>query len=66
MLNITQSVKGNVLTITVDLSKRFGPSGSGKSITIASTQGNQKLDGAYQNVSFGLNVYTKVDATATA
>jgi hypothetical protein len=58
MLNITQTVKGNVLTIQVDLSKRFGPSASGKTMIIASTQGNQKVDG-HPAVSFGVNVYTK-------
>jgi hypothetical protein len=33
-------VEGNILTIRVDLSKEFGPSSSGKTIIIASTEGN--------------------------
>ncbi len=61
MLNITTAVKGNILTITVDLSKSHGVSGSGKSNIIASTQGNQPVDGKPE-VKFGLNVYTKVKA----
>lgn len=57
MTNVKTAVKGNILTITVDLSERHGPSASGK--TIASTQGNQKLAGEHGHISFGLNVYTK-------
>ena len=33
-------VEGNILTIKVDLTKDFGPSSSGKTIIIASTEGN--------------------------
>lgn len=47
----------NILTITVDLSKSFGPSASGKTIIIASTEGNQPIDGTPAVV--GLNVYRK-------
>ena len=36
MKNVHMSVDGNILTITVDLSKDFGPSSSGKTIIIAS------------------------------
>ena len=60
MENIQTSIHGNLLTITVDLSKRTGPSASGKSIGIASTHGNQTMttpDGL--TFSFGLNVYIK-------
>lgn len=64
MTNIKTSVKGNTLTITVDLSERHGPSASGKTIMIASTQGNQKLDAPHAAVSFGLNVYTKAEVKA--
>ena len=56
MLNITQKVAGNVLTLTVDLSQDFGPSKSGKTHIIASTQGNMPIDGA-NGAKFGLNVY---------
>jgi hypothetical protein len=59
MLNVKTDLKGTILTITVDLSKRHGPSASGKTTIIASTQGNQKVGGPADNISFGLNVYTK-------
>jgi hypothetical protein len=45
MKNVEMSVNGNILTITVDLTKEFGPSSSGKTIIIASTEGNYRLPG---------------------
>jgi hypothetical protein len=51
------AVSGNTLTITVDLTKEFGPSSSGKTIIIASTEGNFTLPGRSEVV--GLNVYRK-------
>jgi DNA-directed RNA polymerase alpha subunit len=59
MINIATGVKDDVLTITVNLKERHGNSKSGKTVTIASTQGNQKLAPPHDGVSFGLNVYTK-------
>jgi len=44
--------------ITVDLSKEFGESKSGKSITIASTDGNVSVPGR-EEVKIGVNVYRK-------
>ena len=58
MKNIDMSVDGNILTITVDLSQRFGKSSSGKSTIIASTEGNQSVPGN-EEIKIGLNVYTK-------
>lgn len=50
--------KDNKLVITVDLSKTHGPSKSGKTVTIASSQGNTKaLDKEEDEFIFGLNVY---------
>jgi hypothetical protein len=57
MKNVELSVKDNILTITVDLTKEFGPSSSGKTIIIASTEGNFPLPGRTEVV--GLNVYRK-------
>jgi hypothetical protein len=56
MSNVKLSQDGNTLTITVDLSQNLGPSKSGKTIMIASTEGNVSApkDGA---VKIGLNVY---------
>jgi hypothetical protein len=57
MKNVEMSVSGNVLTIKVDLSKEFGPSSSGKTIIIASTEGNVSIENREEKV--GLNVYRK-------
>ncbi|MDP3043950.1 MAG: hypothetical protein U1D96_09635 [Eubacteriales bacterium] len=58
MKNIELSVDGSILTITVDLAKEFGVSSSGKSIIIASTEGNQSVPGK-EEVKIGLNIYKK-------
>ena len=52
------TVSENILTITVDLSKEFGPSSSGKTIIIASTEGNVDAPGQ-EEIKVGLNVYRK-------
>lgn len=57
MKNVQMSVEGNILTITVDLSKECGPSSSGKTIIIASTEGNVSVPDREEKV--GLNVYRK-------
>jgi hypothetical protein len=56
--NVDMKLEGNLLTIEVDLTKEFGPSSSGKTIIIASTEGNQSVPGS-ENVKIGLNVYKK-------
>jgi hypothetical protein len=55
MQNVEWKIDGDKLIIEVDLTKEFGPSKSGKTITIASTRGNQKIEGT--NAIIGLNVY---------
>jgi ABC-type polar amino acid transport system ATPase subunit len=57
MKNVEMTVEGTILTITVDLSKEFGPSSSGKTIILASTEGNVTIPGREEKV--GLNVYRK-------
>ena len=57
MKNIQMVVEGNILTIKMDLSKEFGPSSSGKTIIIASTEGNVSVPDREEKV--GLNVYRK-------
>ncbi|MBI1728881.1 MAG: hypothetical protein HYR50_16600 [Candidatus Rokubacteria bacterium] len=57
MKNVQMSVAGNILTITVDLTKEFGPSSSGKTIIIASTEGNVAVPERDEKI--GLNVYRK-------
>ncbi len=58
MKNINMTLDGNILTIKVDLSKEFGPSTSGKTTIIASTEGNKAVPGK-EDVKIGLNVYKK-------
>jgi hypothetical protein len=57
MKNVEMHVEGNILTIKVDLAKEFGPSSSGKTIIIASTEGNVSIPDRDEKV--GLNVYRK-------
>ena len=57
MKNVQLAVTGNILTITVDLTKEFGPSSSGKTIIIASTEGNIAVPERDEKI--GLNVYRK-------
>ena len=57
--NCEFKVAGNILTITVDLSKKQGVSASGKSEVIATTEGNVSLEGN-EAVKIGLNIYTPV------
>jgi len=51
-------VEGDIMTMTVDLSKNFGPSASGKTLIIASSKGNVQVPGGNGAV-IGLNVYRK-------
>jgi hypothetical protein len=57
MKNVDMTVEGTMLTIKVDLTKEFGPSASGKTIIIASTEGNVTIPDRQEKV--GLNVYRK-------
>jgi hypothetical protein len=57
MKNVELAVEGTMLTIKVDLSKEFGPSSSGKTIIIASTEGNVSIPDREEKI--GLNIYKK-------
>jgi hypothetical protein len=57
MKNVELLVDGTLLTIKVDLSKDFGPSSSGKTTIIASTEGNVSIPGREEKI--GLNIYKK-------
>ncbi len=57
MKSVRMAVAGNILTITVDLTKEFGSSSSGKTIIIASTEGNVAVPERDEKI--GLNVYRK-------
>ena len=57
MKNVELTVNGTMLTIRIDLSKDFGPSSSGKTTIIASTEGNGSIPDREEKI--GLNVYKK-------
>ena len=58
MQNVDIKVDGNKLILTVDLTKTFGPSKSGKTTIIATTSGPVSVPIPGQTgVQVGLNVY---------
>lgn len=59
MKNIKVEVKGNILTIKVKLDAKTKPSASGKTLIIASSQGNKDIG---DGVVMGLNIYKYKDA----
>jgi len=56
--NINVAVKGNTLTLTVDLTKDSGRSKTGKTITVASSSGFAPVPD-HQGIAFSLNVNKK-------
>jgi hypothetical protein len=58
MKNVDMKIEGTVLTIKVDLSKEFGDSKTGKTIIIASTEGNVPVS-EHADKRIGLNIYRK-------
>lgn len=52
-------VNGNILTITLDLTEDFGPSGTGKTNIIASTRGGVQFPGS-NGAILSLNLYKRV------
>jgi hypothetical protein len=57
--NVLMDVEGSTLTVTVDLTKEYGASKSGKTLIVASTEGNQLVFGRQERI--GLNVYRKIE-----
>jgi hypothetical protein len=55
-LNVDMKVQGDKLLITVDLSKSYGLSSSGKSQVVATTSGNISVPGR-EEIKIGLNIY---------
>jgi hypothetical protein len=56
MKNLKMTVKGNILTVTCDLSKSQGPSKSGNSEIFGSTLGNVDVPGKPE-YKIGVNIY---------
>lgn len=59
MKNCEITIKNKKMTIEIDLEKAYGDSKSGKTIIIASTEGNVRPDADQPDLMVGLNVYRK-------
>ena len=59
MKNVEMTIEGETLIIKVDLSKDFGPSKSGKTIIVASTEGYVSV--LKRDEKLGLNIYRYPD-----
>ncbi len=51
MENIAIDVKAKKMTVTVDLSKNFGPSSTGKTIIVANSHGFQPINGSDERLN---------------
>jgi len=61
--NITSSIKEGKLILEVNLQiEELKPSKSGKTLIIASSRGNQKIEFNNETIFIGLNVYKKPEA----
>lgn len=59
MRNVSMKVEGKILKIEVDLSARLGPSKSGKTTIVGSSDGIAKVEARGVGVfGIGLNVFT--------
>lgn len=57
--NVFARLDGKILVIEIDMTHRGGSSESGKTTRIASTLGNQKVNGAPNAVRLGVNCYER-------
>lgn len=60
MKNVNMTIEGTTLTITVNLDAPGDVSKSGKSLIIASSEGNRPVPGT-ENIKIGLNIYRPVN-----
>ena len=58
MQNAEMTVDGDILTIKIDLSKRHGPSSTGKTLIVATTSGNTPVP-EHKDIKIGLNAFIK-------
>ena len=58
MKNCDVRVEGDKLVVTIDLTKRFGLSSSGKTTIVSTTEGPIGVPG-HEHIKLGVNVYTK-------
>jgi len=60
MKNVDYVVKDGILTIKVDLQKEFGLSATGKTTTVATSEGFVPVGESSQGIGFSLNVNKKL------
>lgn len=60
MKNIDMQIEGDILILKIDLSKDFGDSRSGKTIMVATTEGNQTVPG-HDDMKMGVNLFRYKD-----
>jgi hypothetical protein len=62
MQNVTVKVEGTTLHLSIDTTQDIGPSSTGKTNMIASSNGNAKVQVGGREIVVGLNVFTKKTA----
>lgn len=62
MRNVDVKMVEGKLVITIDPARRLGPSSTGKTVIIATTDGAARLDEPFTGISMSLSVYTKEGA----
>jgi hypothetical protein len=60
MSNCEIEVKGNILTVKIDLTKRLHPSGTGKTMIVGTTSGNASIPG-HPGIKLGVNVFAPLN-----
>lgn len=60
MKNVKFELDGNILKIFVDVTKDYGPSSSGKTNIVATTEGGQSVEDL-EGVKVNLTVYKKTN-----
>ena len=58
MKNVDIQIEDDQCVIRIDLKARQGKSASGKTMIIATTEGNISIPG-HEDIKLGLNIYTK-------
>lgn len=56
MKNVEMTLEGSTLIVRIDITKELGPSSSGKSEIVASTEGNASVPG-HEDIKVGVNVF---------
>ena len=55
--NVVVETQPGKMIITIDTTRNLGPSKSGKTMLVASTQGNKKIDTDNGEITIGVNAY---------